>query len=106
MGDGIQQQTVVSMGREEGEHSDELREASEEATARQQQLATIFEEVTGHVAFVEEQDPGPTLRCLDDEETSSVSEYVTAVAKEDGLDDTIDTETTVMNPALPPGEFE
>lgn len=55
---------------------------------QQRRLRKIFEDVTGTVAFVETQERTPS-RYSDDERDTTVSEYVTAVTKADGLSDAI-----------------
>ncbi|MGM0718350.1 MAG: helix-turn-helix domain-containing protein [Halobacteriota archaeon] len=58
-------------------------------TERQHRLSRIFERVTGTVGFVETQEQMVSSRYFDDERDASVSEYVTAAAKADGLADAI-----------------
>lgn len=55
---------------------------------QQRRLRKIFEDVTGTVAFVETQERNPS-RYSDDIRDTTVSEYVTAAAKADGLSDAI-----------------
>lgn len=58
------------------------------------QLSSIFVDVTGTETLVEEQDQAPTARYADDGETTPTSEtlpeHATAVAKADGLSETLD----------------
>lgn len=56
---------------------------------QQRRLREIFEDVTGTVAFVETQEQTTPSRYSDDERDATVSEYVTATAKADGLSDAI-----------------
>lgn len=58
---------------------------------QQHRLRQIFEDITGAVGFVETQEQPVSSRFSDDEHDATVSEYVTAVAKADGLSDAITT---------------
>ncbi len=60
-----------------------------ETQNRQQELGLLFEQVTGTVVFVEQQDQRIDTRYLDDD--AGVSTYVTATIVEDGLTDAIGT---------------
>lgn len=60
-----------------------------EAQDRQQELGLLFEQITGTVVFVEQQDQAIDTRYLDDDD--AVSTYVTASIGDDGLTDAIGT---------------
>lgn len=53
-----------------------------------QQLKTLFETVTGVQEVVDKQEPAPSSRYIDGDSPSAA---VTQFAKEDGLDDAIDS---------------
>lgn len=50
-------------------------------------FGALFEKVTGTQKVVDEQDSAPSSRCIDG---TALSEYVTHIAKDDWIEDTVD----------------
>lgn len=62
-----------------------------QSSSKQRRLSQIFEEVTGTVQFVETEKQSTGSRYAGSDRHPTVSEYVTAAAREDGLSDAITT---------------
>lgn len=61
----------------------------EEADERQERFKELFTEVTGTEEVTETRDAAIETRYIDDEGERSVSQYVTSVARDNGLSDTL-----------------
>ena len=62
---------------------------SHEEGHRQRQLRSLFLDVTDTEELVDEQEPDAPTRHIDDDGEGAVSEYVTSVARDDGLSDSL-----------------
>jgi len=67
----------------------EYDEQSERTEDRQERFRELFTEVTGTEEVTETRDVTIQTRYIDDREEGSVSQYVTALARDDGLSDTL-----------------